>query len=168
MKATPILYLDIDGTVRHGYKELGRFVSVPEDVVIFPEVLDIMKTWKNNGGRIIGVSNQGGISLGYLKAEDCVRAMRYTDELCSHLFDGILWCQHHPKANKLYERVCWCRKPSYGLLVKAVFQLEQEHPNEYYPPGIALMVGNREEDQHCARLANIDFMWAENWRRGSN
>ena len=36
-KAVPVLYLDMDGTVRKGKDELGRFVNGPEDVEVFPE-----------------------------------------------------------------------------------------------------------------------------------
>jgi hypothetical protein len=34
--STPVLYLNLDGTVRHGRDELGRFVNGPNDVVIVP------------------------------------------------------------------------------------------------------------------------------------
>jgi hypothetical protein len=39
-KAVPVLYLDLDGTVRKGKDELGRFVNGPDDVELFPEVPD--------------------------------------------------------------------------------------------------------------------------------
>lgn len=34
-KSYRVLYLDLDGTVRHGFDELGRFVNKPEDVTVF-------------------------------------------------------------------------------------------------------------------------------------
>ena len=43
-------------------------------------------------------------------------------------------------------------------------QLHREHPNEYYPPHMALFVGDREEDKQCAENANIPFMDAKEWR----
>ncbi len=46
MKPTPVLYLDLDGTVRHGKDELGHFVNEPSDVVIFPEALKLMRQAK--------------------------------------------------------------------------------------------------------------------------
>jgi D-glycero-D-manno-heptose 1,7-bisphosphate phosphatase len=42
-KPTPVLYLDLDGTVRKGYDELGRFVNTKEDVEVFPEVPAILE-----------------------------------------------------------------------------------------------------------------------------
>lgn len=32
------------------------------------------------------------------------------------------------------------------------------------PPYLGLMVGDREEDKECARLAGMDFMDAAEWR----
>jgi D-glycero-D-manno-heptose 1,7-bisphosphate phosphatase len=159
----PVLYLDIDGTVRHGFSELGRFVNGPDDVVIFPEALVMMRRWKTGGGRIIGVSNQGGIALGHLDVTECGAAMKRTQELAEGLFDYILVCPHHPQASHLEMARCWCRKPAPGLVIEAALALGCEH-REAYPPYMALMVGDRPEDEECARIASIDFQWAAEWR----
>ena len=163
-RPTPVLYLDLDGTVRHGKDELGRFVNGPDDVVIFPEAVEMMRRWKDGGGRIVGVSNQGGIALGYLSDEMCRAAMMRTQELAGGLFDGITYCRHHPQAAHLEMARCWCRKPSPGLLIEAALSAAERFPGEIYPPYMALMVGDRPEDQECARIADIDFTWAPEWR----
>src|SRR5258708_2156240 len=78
-RAVPVLYLDLDGTVRQGKDDaLGRFVNGPEDVVIFPEAVTMMRRWKQGGGRAIGVSNQGGVSLGIVPYDRVAAAMRET------------------------------------------------------------------------------------------
>ena len=167
-KRTALLVLDLDGTVRHGYDELGRFVNHPEDVVIFPEALMQMRRWKEAGGRIIAVSNQGGISLGFMPMSDCVATMQRTHELCECLFDRIAWCQHHPDAKDPEYARCWCRKPSPGLLIEAALDLaaqtRQSGNPEIYPPHLGLFVGDREEDRECARISGFDFKWANDWR----
>lgn len=163
-RPTPVLYLDLDGTVRHGYDELGRFVNGPGDVVLFPEAVEMMRRWRAGGGRIVGVSNQGGIALGHLTLLDCAAAMRRTHELSGGLFDNISWCSHHPKAKHPEMSRCWCRKPSPGLLIEAALSLAVIRSPEIYPPYMALMVGDRPEDEECARIANIDFQWAADWR----
>ena len=162
-RPTPVLYLDLDGTVRHGKDELGRFVNGPDDVVIFPEAVEMMRRWKDGGGRIIGVSNQGGIALGYLSDEMCCAAMMRTQELADGLFDKIAWCGHHPQAVHPEMARCWCRKPAPGLLINAALSMAAIR-GEIYPPYMALMVGDRPEDQECARIADIDFTWALEWR----
>lgn len=162
-KAVKLLVLDLDGTVRHGFDELGRFVNGPDDVIIFPEAVEQMKKWKDKGGRIIAISNQGGIALGYLTLEICLETMKKTDTLTHFLFDEIVICRHHPHAVDPEYANCWCRKPSPGMLIEAAIKLAGIY-NEYYPPYMGLFVGDRKEDQECAKLAGFPFMWANEWR----
>lgn len=163
-KAVPVLYLDIDGTVRHGKDELGRFVNGPDDVVIFPDAVEMMRRWRSQGGRIIGVTNQGGIALGYLSEEASQAALVKTHDLTGGLFDAIQACPHHPDATDPEQARCWCRKPSIGLILDGALRVGSAHPDEYYPPHLGLMVGDRPEDEECARLAGLDFQWAADWR----
>jgi D-glycero-D-manno-heptose 1,7-bisphosphate phosphatase len=162
--AVPVLYLDLDGTVRHGKDELCRFVNTPDDVVIFPESMVLMRKWKEAGGRIAGVSNQGGIALGHFTMDDCRATMHRTHQLAEGLFDTIAWCRHHPSASDPFMARCWCRKPSPGLIIEAAHYMSQRFPGEIYPPALALMVGDRPEDEQCARTASIDFISAAEWR----
>lgn len=95
--AVPVLYLDLDGTVRQGKDDaLGRFVNGPADVVVFPEATEMMRRWKQGGGRIVGVSNQGGVSLGVVSYEKVAAAMRETQRQAGGLFDKIVWCSTPP------------------------------------------------------------------------
>lgn len=165
--AVAVLYLDLDGTVRQGKDDaLGRFVNGPEDVVVFPEAVERMRLWKQAGGRIIGVSNQGGVALGFVKYEKVCAAMVETQRQAEGLFDKIAFCVHHPDAADPEMGRCWCRKPSPGLLIETALDLAAKH-NEFYPPYMALFVGDRPEDQECARIASIPFMWAAEWRAGA-
>jgi D-glycero-D-manno-heptose 1,7-bisphosphate phosphatase len=162
--AVPVLYLDLDGTVRQGKDDaLGRFVNGPDDVVVFPEAVALMRAWKEAGGRIIGVTNQGGVSLGHVAYSAAAAAVYETHRQCEELFDRIGMCIHHPGAkNPEYAR-CWCRKPAPGLIIENALDLARQH-GEMYPPHMALMVGDRLEDQQCAAAASIDFEWAAEWR----
>lgn len=163
-RAMPVLYLDIDGTVRQGKDDaLGRFVNGPDDVVVFPEAVEMMRRWKAGGGRIIGVSNQGGIALGIVTLKAVAAAMRETQRQTGDLFDKIAWCSHHPDAQHPEMARCWCRKPSPGLIVEAALDLAQHH-GEFYPPYMGLMVGDRPEDEECAQLAGLAFESAASWR----
>lgn len=162
----PVLYLDMDGTVRHGKDELGRFVNGPDDVVIFDGVTEKLARYKQRGWRIIGVSNQGGIALGIVSESDVREAMVRTHSLTGYVFDKIGYCQHHPDAEDPEMAVCWCRKPRPGLVIELALDLARvKRPvPEIYPPHLALFVGDREEDRLCAEAANIEFMWAHEWR----
>lgn len=164
-KRVPVLYLDIDGTVRQGKDDdLDRFVNGPEDVVVFPEAVEMMRRWRAAGGRVVGVSNQGGIALGIVGARRVAAAMRETQRQTGGLFDRIMFCQHHPDAENLEMGRCWCRKPSAGAVVEAAYGLAERFPGEIYPAYMGLFVGDRPEDEQCAASAGLDFQWAHEWR----
>lgn len=93
----PLLCLDLDGTVRKGKTEPGRFVNGPGDVQVF-EAVEMMRRWKKRGGRIIGVSNQGGIALGIVSLSGVQAAMVETVKQSGELFGKIAFCAHHPDA----------------------------------------------------------------------
>jgi len=163
-KRVPLLVLDLDGTVRQGKDDpLGKFVNGPGDVVVFPEAVKQMACWKSRGGRIIAVSNQGGIALGLVSYEMVAAAMIETHRQCLEMFDKVAWCMHHPKADDPEMARCWCRKPSPGLLVESALEIAYRH-GEIYPPHMGLFVGDRPEDEECARLAGFPFQWAHEWR----
>jgi len=158
-----VLVCDLDGTVRKGYDELGRFVNGPEDVEVFPEAVVMMRDWKARGGRIIAASNQGGIALGHVTFEQVFLAMQETHRQCGEIFDKIAWCQHHPDAQDPEFARCWCRKPAPGLVIESLLHLARM-TGEIYPPHMALFVGDRPEDEQCAKILNMDFRHATVWR----
>jgi D-glycero-D-manno-heptose 1,7-bisphosphate phosphatase len=161
----PVLYLDLDGTVREGKDDaLGRFVNSADDVRVFPEAVTMMRRWKAGGGRIVGVSNQGGVALGIVSFEAVAAAVMETHRQAEELFDRITFCVHHPDAEHPEMARCWCRKPSAGAVVEAAHGLVEKFPNEMYPPYMGLFVGDRPEDEECARSAGLDFEWAADWR----
>ena len=160
-KPTPVLWIDLDGTVR--YSKNGEFVNKPEDVEVFLGVPKLLADYKRKGWRVVAVSNQGGIALGYLTLEDCMKGMMRTQELCGNVFDRMACCRHHPSASDQIMSECWCRKPRIGLLVECGLSMAEQF-GEIYPPHMALFVGDREEDKQCAENAGINFMWAADWR----
>jgi D-glycero-D-manno-heptose 1,7-bisphosphate phosphatase len=163
----PVLYLDIDGTVRHGKDELGHFVNVPEDVKVFDGVPKLLKQYKELGWRIVGVSNQGGIALGHMDNMLCAYTMDETNKQCGRVFDKIAWCAHHPNANDPEMAVCWCRKPRIGLIIETALDLAHRY-GEIYPPHMALFVGDMDSDRETAENAGIEFLDASIWRGGSH
>ena len=165
---TPVLYLDIDGTVRWGKDELGRFVNTAADVRVFDEVPQLLARYKALGWRIVGVSNQGGIALGIMSMKDCVEAMAETQRQCGEAFDKIAWCSHHPNADDPEMAACWCRKPRAGLVIESALALAERHRGEIYPPHLGLFVGDRPEDAACATNAGLPFMAADVWRTGKH
>lgn len=140
-------------------------VQVVRDTEVFPEAVQRMRAWRAGGGRIVGVSNQGGIALGHVSEADVIAAMLETQRQTGGLFDKIAYCRHHPAAEHPEMARCWCRKPAPGLLISSADSLG-DSTGEIYPPYMALMVGDRDEDRECARIASVDFEWAAKWRSG--
>lgn len=165
-KRVPVLYCDIDGTIRHGKDELGRFVNTAEDVKVFDGVGLLLWAYKRLGWRIVGISNQGGIALGHMTMADCRKAMAETHKQTGYAFDKLAWCSHHPNASNPEMAVCWCRKPKSGLVIEAAMRVADTNPDEIYPPHLGLFIGDRPEDELCAENAGLRFMWAHEWRKG--
>jgi len=157
----PVLYTDIDGTIRWGKDELGRFVNTKDDVRVFDGVPDLLWAYKNLGWRIIGVSNQGGVALGHMTMADCFGAMGETQRQCRGAFDKIVFCAHSP----FHE--CPCRKPKIGMIVDSRQWLFQQY-GDSYPMELAVFVGDRPEDETCAANASLRFINAIHWRRGAH
>ncbi len=160
MKKVDLLFLDIDGTVRRGFDELGKFVNDVEDVKVFDDAVGMMYRWKrmHAGGRNVGVSNQGGIGCGILTKAQVEANMAETQKQCEGQFDLMLFCEHNPNEN------CYCRKPQPGMIKIAIRKLKEKYPDEVYPLSSALMVGDRDEDEACADAANVPFCPAKTWR----
>lgn len=163
----PVLYLDIDGTVRWGKDELDHFVNTAEDVRVFDGVPELLRQYKESGYRIVGISNQGGIALGYMNMKTCASAMMETQRQSGDAFDKISWCIHHPDASDPEMARCWCRKPKAGLIIETALELAERH-GEIYPPHMGLLVGDMDSDRVCAENAGLDFMDAAEWRSGKH
>jgi D-glycero-D-manno-heptose 1,7-bisphosphate phosphatase len=168
----PVLYCDMDGTVRHGFDELGRFVNGPGDVVVFDGVPELLARYKAAGWRIVAISNQGGIAAGHVNERDVRAGMLETQRQAGGAFDKILYCKHFPAADDPEMAVCWCRKPKAGLVIEGALALAEDTAKrgapEIYPPHLALFVGDRPEDEGCAEAAGIRFMPAAEWRTGKH
>lgn len=163
-----VAYVDIDGTVRLGKDDTGKYVKTPSDVRVWPKAVDRMREWKDQGGLIVGVTNQGGVALGHLTEDELAENLEETDRQTGGLFDAFSACPHHPDARLAIDAHCLCRKPSAGAIVTAMYSLKivRDRPEECYPPHMAVMVGDRDEDEACARAAGIRFLWAKDWRIG--
>jgi len=164
---TPVLWCDLDGTIRHGKDELGVFANSADQVVIFDGVREILAKYRAAGWRIMGVTNQGGIAMGHLTVADCHAMCARTDELCGYVFDFIMFAEDHPDSPNPMWRSTWNRKPAIGMLVQGEGRLRERYEaSEYYPAELGLFIGDRREDSECAFNAGIRFQWAGEWRGG--
>ena len=136
----PAVFLDRDGTI---IEDKG-FLDDPRGVEILPSVVDALRMFHEHGFATVVVSNQSGVARGYF-GDDAVRAVNR--EVVRRLagdgvaIDAWYWCPH-------YEQDCECRKPSPGLVRRAV----DEH-------GLTLeggaVVGDRGSDVALAHAVGV-------------
>ena len=110
------IFLDRDGVINEIiYEEDGRIMA-PSDLAHL-KIIDLVKEGilklKKMGFKIISVTNQPGVSLGYLNLEKLKKINDYLKETLS--IDEIYSCVHHPK----FDGECNCRKPKTELVDKA-------------------------------------------------
>ena len=126
-----------------------------------PGVADALAAYRERGYVVVGVTNQGGVAMGFLTEAD-VQAInrRLTEELAPGLFDLVLYCPYHPRGRvAAYRRDAECRKPRPGMAFEARDLLGLDL-------GASLMVGDRDVDQGFAREAGIpSFHWAHDFFR---
>jgi D-glycero-D-manno-heptose 1,7-bisphosphate phosphatase len=106
-RARSSVFLDRDGTLNVD----RRYVSTPEDVELVPRAADGARTLENAGYALVIVSNQSGIARGLFTEAQAQVAGSYR---CPHLPDA-------PLAS--YAKVCDCRKPQPGLILRAARDL---------------------------------------------
>ncbi|MBO9595995.1 MAG: HAD family hydrolase [Niabella sp.] len=72
------------------------------------------------GFKIILVTNQPGIALGYFSEAAFRTAVTAIEKAADAVFDSVFYCPHHPDGSVApYNRNCNCRKPLPGMFLEA-------------------------------------------------
>lgn len=161
------LFLDLDGTVRYSKGPKAPFIETVNDIVVYPEIPGILKKFKDEGWLIISISNQGGVAHGFRTIGNVIEEMNRTSELTNNLFDYFNFCVYDPNGSvPAYKLDTPSRKPGYGMLVEAAFYFKTVANSNRCVIDFSnsLMVGDRPEDQLCAKAANVNFCDAETFR----
>lgn len=123
----PAVFLDRDGVLT----EEKSYITVMENLKIFPYAADCIKRIHNKGYYAIVITNQSGIARGLLTEKELKEMNRYL--ILQTGVDAVYYCPHHPDAG------CNCRKPQKGMFDMACrdFAIDMEH---------SYMVGDRAGD----------------------
>lgn len=141
------LLLDLDGTVRRTTN--GKpCPNRPEEQELIPGVKEVIKKYKSQGYKVIGITNQGGIGLGYMSEKDNQECLYDLNEKCDFMFDHIYYAPAKP-SEKHHDT-----KPNPGMILKAKdkFNLDLDQ---------SVMVGDRDTDEQAAKNAGVPFQWAK-------
>jgi histidinol-phosphate phosphatase family protein len=158
----PAVFLDKDGTV----VENIPYNVDPAKIQLIAGAVDGLRTLHGAGYRLVIVSNQSGVARG-LFAEDALASVHeHVRQLLADVgvpLTGFYYCPHHPRGNvAAYTRVCDCRKPACGMLVRAARELNLDL-------GRSWMIGDLLDDVEAGRTAGcrsllIDNGYEQEWR----
>lgn len=162
IKLRPALCLDLDGTVRRS--ATGQtFIKNFKDIELMPNIEKIIWKYKQMGWLVIAISNQAGVAHGFKLPMEIESEMDTTKKLFNrNPFDLMKWCYHDDKGKiEPYNHRSLFRKPNIGMLA--------ECENDVWEHGIiidwdnSLFVGDRPEDEQCAKNAGIPFRHIDNF-----
>ena len=91
-----VIFLDRDGTLNVEVNYLHR----KEDLVLLPGVPEALKAFKDQGYKLVVITNQAGVARGYYTEEDVKELHRYMNELLAGQgagIDAFYYCPHHPE-----------------------------------------------------------------------
>jgi len=136
---SPAVFIDRDGTIM----EDTDYCSDPNDVRIFPGVVEALQLLKSRGFKLIIITNQSGIGRG-LFTLDQYRAVEseVLRQLGNGLVDATYYCPDAPGQDSK------CRKPAPGMVVKAARDHQVDLSRSF-------LIGDKEIDVECAHNAGV-------------
>ena len=141
-------FLDRDGVINvdHGY------VNHPANFELFPGVLEACKSLHEADYKIIVVTNQAGIGRGYYTHAQFLEFTGWIERLFREAgapITATYYCPHHPEMGLgEYRKVCNCRKPAPGMLLRAI----HEHGLD---AGQSWLAGDKVSDLEAAHAAGV-------------
>lgn len=150
----PAVFVDRDGTIN----EHVEYLSEPERFVEIPKSFIALKRLKDLGYRVIVVTNQPGIGLGYFSKEDFFavnREMLRQATAVGGAIDKIYFCPHS-KAEK-----CPCRKPEPYFLRRGAEELNIDL-------GASFVIGDMTSDVQLGKNAGCRSILVQTGRGGDD
>ena len=148
-----LLFLDRDGTLNRSVG--GRPPNTPHEVVLYPDLGDVLAPYVVEGWQLVVVTNQGGVASGYITEEQAQAIQQRVIEMLPVPVAAAYLCPHLPGASvPRYDLDCPNRKPRPGFILQAMRRFEAQ-------PGDCLFVGDSVTDREAARAAQVPFQWAD-------
>jgi len=155
-KVKPALCLDFDGTIRRS-KSGQTFIQNFNDIELMPNIEKLIWRYRNMGWLILGISNQAGVAHGFKLPLEIEHEMDTTLKLFKqNPFHIVKFCYHDGKGKiEPYNHRSLLRKPDIGML--AIMESEAWNEGFVIDWDNSLFVGDRLEDEQCAKNAGIAF-----------
>ena len=150
----PALFIDRDGTIN----EEIEYLSDPKDFRLYPRVMAALKKAQDAGFKIVIVTNQAGIGLGYFSKEDFYKVNKEMLKAASKagvLIDRVYYSPHG-KAEKSS-----CRKPEPGMLIRGINELNLIAEQSF-------MIGDKTADIEAGRRAGVKTILVKTGHAGKD
>jgi len=142
-----IIFLDRDGVINED--KIGGYIEKWSDYHFIPGVLESMKRLRDDGFKIIIISNQAGIGDGVYKVE---ALNEITEKMTSVMHKagidiaGTYYCLHGQ------DEGCSCRKPEPGLFKQAARDFD-------FVPEITYFVGDKVTDMQAGKSFGLKLLF---------
>jgi len=138
-KKSRAVFVDRDGTIMND----ADYCSDPKQVQVFQGAPEALRRLKDNGYKIIIVTNQSGIGRGFFTVEQ-YRAVEaeVLRQLGDGLIDATYFCPDVPGAPSK------CRKPAPGMILQAARDHDVDLARSFF-------IGDKEIDVECGRNAGV-------------
>jgi D-glycero-D-manno-heptose 1,7-bisphosphate phosphatase len=152
--ALPMALLDRDGVIN---RDVG-YPHRPDQIVWIDGIFDALARLREQGYRVVVVTNQSGIARGMFTCSDVERLHTWmAEEIVARggRIDAFFYCPYHPDAPlDAWRQDHEDRKPKPGMVLKAL---------KSFPTQIAssFMIGDKPSDMAAASAADIrGFLFA--------
>lgn len=127
------VFFDRDGVLN---KERKDYVKSVDELEIFENIGEIIKKLKNNGFKIVVITNQSAINRNLTSKENILEihnSIQKNLKKSNTSIDKFYFCPHTPNEN------CDCRKPKSGLLINAASDMDIDLKSSW-------MIGDNDSD----------------------
>lgn len=127
------VFLDRDGVIN---KERKDYVKTIDEFEIYENISECIKKLKDNGFKIIVITNQSAINRGltdHYKIQEIHESLQTYLKNHGTIIDAFYYCPHRP------DEGCFCRKPNLGLIKNATKDWNIDLKSSW-------MIGNNDSD----------------------
>lgn len=143
-----VVFLDRDGTINEEVEYLHQL----KDLVILPGVAKALRRLREQGFKLVVVTNQAGVARGYYGEEDVKAIHEHLNHILSKekaQIDRFYYCPHHPVHGiGKYRMECHCRKPETGMFEMAEISFSIDKSRSY-------MIGDKLIDTEAGRKYGV-------------
>ena len=138
------IFLDRDGVLNKD----TNLIHKKEDIIILPKVKEALELLKKDFLLIV-ITNQPVIARGLITEKGIEEINNNLNSQLDNLINKFYFCPHHPNADLIeFRKICDCRKPSSGMILKAKDDFNIDLKNSW-------MIGDMPSDIACGKNAGV-------------